>query len=465
MLYIGAVIFLFLLVKRPAVVAVIFFTITLADINFDLGGGSLNIRALIGLALFARTLIPEAGDDFPPYLSSAGKWIILFILYFAFVTAAYDLLQASFIKRSALTLVTAYTGYVYFFKRRDMMVLQISLILAGLICVGDLVYTYATVGKFPVQRIYMALMHIQSEVDERGDFIEVINHNFYGFICGICFVFLLNSFLNDERSNKLILIFLPIMFLGVLMSTSRSTLLGMIGISIFLLVRELRHRERAKKAATIIMVALGSIFMSWFAFVSLQGVFNIGHEFADRIALRLIDEPVAVMNKHLGMNYNAQSLDAMDWREEASANALEAYMNLSPMEQVFGIGFWGFRTRNLGHNNLPPHNGILMLVIEAGLVGLIFYFLIIGSIIYSSFRSRDDISPIVTTLVFVLIYCIGQNEEMTSGITFLFVATLAAENLMLRMEPEKDEEEEELVHEDEKDEKERSTFVTALRAN
>jgi hypothetical protein len=31
-------------------------------------------------------------------------------------------------------------------------------------------------------------------------------------------------------------------------------------------------------------------------------------------------------------------------------------------------------------------------------------------------------------LIFVIFYCIGQNGELTSSITFLFITTLIAEN-------------------------------------
>jgi hypothetical protein len=130
----------------------------------------------------------------------------------------------------------------------------------------------------------------------------------------------------------------------------------------------------------------------------------------------------------MGFNYNAQSLDALEWRGEASSEAYDAYLNLKPVEQVFGIGFWGFVVRNLGRNNLPPHNGMLLLLIENGLVGLILYFLLVYSIIRDSLKKQKNISPLITILIFIIIYCIGQNGELTSSITFLFVVSLIAEN-------------------------------------
>jgi O-antigen ligase len=241
-------------------------------------------------------------------------------------------------------------------------------------------------------------------------------------------VVIINSFVNQKSPNKAVLLLLPVMFLGVLMSTSRSTLLGIIAISIFLIFRELKHRERARKAVLLLMMAIGILFLSLFLFSTLQSYFNLKTEFIERITQRLVDEPVAVFNKHLGMNYNAQALEALDWREEASADAYAAFLNLTTLEQLFGIGYYGFVARDLGHTGLNPHNGFLLLVIENGVIGLLMYSILILTIIKKSIKVNDNIPPLVTTLIFVIFYCIGQNGELTSSITFLFISTLIAEN-------------------------------------
>lgn len=420
--------FLFALVFKPEIIAILFFTITIADINFDLGGLPLNIRAIVGVTLFLRSLIPSREDHFPSIFSSKAIYIFLFLFYTVLVTMAYDLMDATFIKTIGLTAISVYCGYYYFCKKGDYTFLKISLILSGLICFSDLIYTYSAVGKFPVQRIYLKLLNIPVAVDDKGDFIEVINHNFYGLICGMCFVFLIHEFINKRDAGKLILFLLPIMFLGVLMSTSRSSLLGIIGISIYLIGRNLRSRERSRKAAKLIVIGVAVVFLALFLFSAVKDIFNLSSEFLDSITGRLVDEPVAVFHKHLGLNYNAQALDAMEWRGEASTNAFDAFLDLKVTEQIFGIGFWGFVVRNLGRNDLPPHNGMLLLLIESGIVGLIMYTILVGSIFRKAFRKRAVISPLATILIFIIIYCIGQNGELTSSITFLIVVSLIAEN-------------------------------------
>jgi hypothetical protein len=426
-IFLAAGLFIYALIFKPEIIAIFFFTITLADINFDLAGLPLNIRAITGIALFIRTLVPDKERNYPSFLSTTAIYIPLFLFYTVLVTMAYDLVNFNFIKTTGLTLITVYCGYYFYFKKNGYTCLKISLILAGLICFSDLIYTYAVVGKFPVQRIYMQLLNIPSGVDENGDFIEVINHGFYGLICGLCFVFLLNEFIY-KRSDKITLLLLPLMFLGVLMSTSRSTLLGIIGISIYLIGMQLRSREHSKKAVKLITFGVAIIFLSLFLFTTVKEIFNLNSEFLESITLRLVDEPVAVFYKHMGFNYNAQSLNALEWREEASSNALDAFLNLNTTEQIFGIGFWGFVVRNLGRNDLPPHNGLLLILIENGVVGLCLYVTLIFAVLRKSFQTHESISPLVTALLFIIIYCIGQNGELTTGTTFIFVVSIIAEN-------------------------------------
>ena len=428
---VAASIFTYCIIYKPEIIACLFFTILIADINFDVAG--ISFRGLVGILIFFRTLIPNPGFKYPAILRTPARYIYFLLLYTILVTAAFDLATAQFIKITGQVFIAVFCGYYYFLKNGNYRLLKISLMIAGIICLADLAYTYAVVGTFPVQRIYQTLLKIPQEVDENGDFIEVINHNFYGQVCAMCFVFLLHEFIVKRKEGQLLALFLPLMFLGVLMSTSRSSLLGLIGISVILLTQMFKSKGGAALAGKILLLGFGTIALSILAFLFLQDTLNLRSDFVYRISLRLIDEPIAVLNKKLGLNYNAQALDAMDWRQEASADAFEAYLNLKPIEQLFGIGFWGFVVRNLGHNNLPPHNGFLLLLIESGLTGLLVYISLTFSIISRSWKYIKGGSPSVTVIIFILIYCIGQNGELTSASTFLFIVTAIAEMTYLPM--------------------------------
>jgi hypothetical protein len=429
----GAALFLYFLITRPGIIVILFFTITIADINFEIGALPLNIRAIIGLALFGRTLIGNKENNQPVFIANINiRQIIFFLGYTVLITALYDIIKPAFIKQTALTFITVYCGYFYFFKNEKIEYLKISLLLSGIICFSDLLYTYATAGEFPVQRVFLYLLGVPPPVDEMGRVAEVYNHNFFGQVCGMSFIVLLNDYINNRNVGKVKLLLLPIMGLGVLMSTSRSSLLAAISISLILLFRELKHYSRAKRVYKIFGMLLVAVFLSLFVFTFLQDYFNLSSEFIENITFRLIDEPIQVINKNLGNNYNVQQLDAMDWREEAAANAWNKFLGLDFSEQLFGIGTTGFLERNLG-KGLNPHNGMLLLVIESGIFGLCFYFYILINIVKKSFKG-PNISSYALTVIFVVIFCIGQNEELTSSSTLIFAATLIAETDMLTSE-------------------------------
>jgi O-antigen ligase len=221
------------------------------------------------------------------------------------------------------------------------------------------------------------------------------------------------------------------MFMTVLMSTSRSALMALIVVAFILIFNGIKHKEERKKVSKIATFAIGAIIVGILLFTTVGMYLKLDSKFVDEVVFRLTDEPIAIIQKALGQNYNVQNLGSMDWREEASADAYAAYMHLPFNEQLTGIGQGGFLDRNLGHG-LNPHNGILLILIETGIIGLLLYIIMVGGVIGEAIKLKH-ISPSFAVLVFTLIYGIGQNGEMTSTTTFLFVATMIAEQKFIKM--------------------------------
>ncbi|MGZ5219623.1 MAG: hypothetical protein ACXWC7_06080, partial [Chitinophagaceae bacterium] len=76
-----------------------------------------------------------------------------------------------------------------------------------------------------------------------------------------------------------------------------------------------------------------------------------------------------------------------------------------------------------------------LLAIQSGIVGLVFYLFFLTTVLRQSFKV-PEISSCALVTIFVLIFCIGQNEELTSSSTLIFVATLIAETKLRDMETE-----------------------------
>ncbi len=370
-LLLGGALFLYVLFYRPEIIAVLLFTLIIANINFDLKGLPLNLKAVITILLFGRIIAIRTGDKpYPSFLSNAAvKCLLVYMAYVLVISTMFDLFSMDLLKQAFSTCIASFCVYHYFFHSYNDNYLKIALILSGSICFADLAYTYIHFGSFPVRRIYLQYIDAPAEMaasdDETGGFI---NWNFFGQICGMCFIFLFNDFIKDRLLHKLMILLLPVMFLGVLMSTSRSTLLGIIVMSIVLILNAIKYKDQKNRVYKIGALCIGTIFIGILLFSLLGKYINLDSSFVDQIVARLTEEPVALIRKTFGYSYNVNNMGPMAWREEASSNAYGEFLRLNFTEQLFGIGNGGFIQRNLG-NGLNPHNGLLLILIEDGIVG------------------------------------------------------------------------------------------------
>ncbi|MBC7949124.1 MAG: O-antigen ligase family protein [Chitinophagaceae bacterium] len=429
----GGIGFLYGLLKKPDIIAILLFTLVTADVNFDVPGLPLNFRATVTLLLFARIFGEESTA--PKFFSNSLVWhLVIFLVWISLVSQFNGLLSGELLKEFVLSCLSAYLGYYYFFKKNDYSHLKIAMIIGGLICLADLAYTYAFYGGFPVVRIHQVYT---------GQF-SYNNHNFFGYICGTCFVFLLSDYLTNRKSAsaKLSLLMMPCMFLGVLLSTSRGALLAMILVAVILIAKALTSAAKSKKAATLVSMTVICVILSLFIF-QIAGSLGIQNDFMQTITGRLIDEPIAMLNKAMGNSYNTNSMDSMEWREEASSLAYDYYMSLPPAEQMLGIGYGGFLARDVG-SGYDAHNGLLLLVTETGVIGFIIYFSLIFSF-WSKTRSLKLASPAFISIIFILLYITSHNKENTSFFAFLIMGSLIGQIRYYSTEHEAVEEEEQVT--------------------
>lgn len=408
-----------LLVKKPEILLLLYFTLTISAINFDLPLGNIRYRPLIGILLLANSFIDYRMRIFQFFDHPGFRLIVLFFGYILFLSWGKGTLEPEVFRQLLLSIITAYLALYAYVIRNNTSILEASIVLSGLICLLDLVYTYKVIGHFPVQRIYYLFFPNSMLMEELND----TNHNFYGFICGIGFILIFSTFIwKRNKATSFFLWLMPLLFLGVLMSTSRSTLFGLIIASVFILYIGAKHvesRHNVWKTITFMGLLLGCIL---FLFISLQSFFDLDNSFISTIHFRLIEEPVAVIRKNLGLSYNVQNLDAMDWRKESAGLAWDAYTRLSVYEQLSGVGIGGYLQRNLGQNGLNPHNGVLYILLESGLAGFLMYF----SFFMMAARSgiMNGVSPLFIVLFYILFYSLGQNEELISATAMLFISTL-----------------------------------------
>ena len=413
----GVIVFLYALARKPDLIALLLFTLVVADVNFDLPGG-IPLRTTITVILFLRIFGEQYSSGYPGFFSNGLTWhLIFFVAYISLVSMMNGLLTMALAKEFLLCCVSASLAYYYYFKKNGHTLLKNALILGGLICLADLAYTYAIYGGFPVVRIYYAF--------EFTNRFEYNNHNFFGYICGTSFVFLLSDYLSSRTANKYTLWLMPLMFLGVLLSTSRGALVAMIILTVFLLGKGLASKARGKRATRILSITVICIVLAIFILPIATNVLGIKSEFLETLTTRLVDEPLAMINKMMGNSYKTESMETVEWREEASNLAYNYYMNLPTDNQVMGIGYGGFLDRDIGHG-FDAHNGILLLLIETGIIGFVIYFSMIVSF-WSKVRRLKLSSPAFNSIVFIILYVTSHNKEITSFFAFLIMGSLIAE--------------------------------------
>lgn len=426
----GGLLFAYLLMFRMEVVGVLFFTLTIADVNVDLPGLPMKVRALIGIILFLRILVEKKVPGYPSFLQfKPGMLLVLFIGYFFLLSWGRESLTMEITKVLLLTIISAYCGYYFYCRYNDYTIIKISIIISCFICFADLLFTYVVIGNFPVVRVIDVYMG-GGGPEENIESLRY-NHNFYGLICGIGYAIVLNDYLHKKSTIKFEILLLPIFLLGIIMSTSRSSILGLVVVTLALVYYAVKNPDTAKRGYQIISFAGIAIFAVIAGFFAATAILDLDAKFIENITLRLIEEPIAVIRKNLGYSYNVHDLDALDWRGESAEIAFNVFKMLDPGRQIFGVGYGAYLQNDMGHNNLNPHNGFLLLLIEAGLLGLLLYVYMVGSEMWKSIQTFRFSSSFLA-LVFMIMYCLGQNEELTSAVTFLFVITMASETYAQR---------------------------------
>ncbi|MBL7742109.1 MAG: O-antigen ligase family protein [Chitinophagaceae bacterium] len=413
----AAIWFAYALLNKPKQIAVLLFVCVIADINFDMPGLPLNFRSFVALALLVKVLNDAKYVRFPAFLTTSyGITILVFVVYALAITFENGLLTSSIVKEYFFTVVYAYLAYFFYLREGGYKIFALSIIIAGFSCLGDLIWTYMQGSELRIVRIYFSFTPAYT----------VFNHNFFGYICAVTFVFLLSDYLADH-GHKRNLYMMPFMFFGVLLSTSRSALLILIIVAIVLIAKGLLSVKNSKKAYRLIVVTVSCLVLALFLFQFLTIVFHIDSKFMEIITARLIDEPVAIFNRAMGNSFKAESLDSMDWRAKASEVAYNAYMKvMNGEEQIFGIGHEGFMARDYGDEGYDAHNGVLLMFIEFGMVGAVIYFSMLFSFIARYWNIRL-FSPVLVCLIYVILYITSHNRELISGFVYLITGSLAAE--------------------------------------
>lgn len=222
---------------------------------------------------------------------------------------------------------------------------------------------------------------------------------FFAFVFGLIYI---NKYL---KNKKLILAFFTLLaFFGVFISGER-TALGLIIISFFLI----SIKKDLRKFSLLLL--LGIIFI-----ISISSFFNKSQRY------RVFIEPFHQMsllssnllNKYsdVSTNYSQERLTKFYiFSEQHNSHFVTAY-NMFVKNKIFGIGPDNFRVecknKNYAYGDNPcsthPHNLLIQILAETGLVGLIFYIIVFSFILKEIFVNFNKSNVNANLQYFILIH-------------------------------------------------------------
>jgi hypothetical protein len=155
--------------------------------------------------------------------------------------------------------------------------------------------------------------------------------------------------------------------------------------------------------------------------------------YVDKIYYRLYEEPLQLLGGEEGEfdKWTGQRIrGSILFRADKWDSEFKKFSKLNLITQFFGLGPAGYQViaekiyRPSGNvrDQLPPHNGYLLILLERGILGLLLFLIIIFSISISAIKvSKADIIslPFVYILLIIVLYSFGQNAELTSAYTYL----------------------------------------------
>lgn len=404
---------LFVIYQKPywgsAICLVLFFS----GLNVELSNSFLNLRAILTFAVFLRLSAKKYNHYF--FQIFRNQWYTLLLIFFSYAFFC-DLLftELTFFdvfKTFILNIFLCYIGVkTYLYNRK---IVEYAIILSGFICLIDLLYTFIVFDSFPIRRISTFYLGYEKES----------NHNFFGMVCGLACIISWLKFIKEKEKYMRIALLGSIfaMSLGVIISTSRSAVLGLIGV---FLIFSLRKNGFYKT----IFVCFIMIMFTIFTYLLIDGFAN-GTQFQIKLKERFIEEPLTAIYSSQGKRYSQETHGSGEWREESAINGLNVFLQFPLNEKLFGIGTGGYVIRNYSEG-LQPHNGYLLLFIERGLIGgLIFCALLFSLIKYYSKIKPNSINMLL--IVFMLFYSLPQNSELTSGLMVLLIGSEIAERFTL----------------------------------
>jgi len=416
LLYLLLIIFgIMALLKKPYFLLGIYFFLNFYNFNIHTSF-FLDIRGVLGVLLLLRFILDDRGKKAINNIFNSNRIAFIILVYYSLVYILSYFIKPDFhYLKILIKIITNITIIHILAVQGKQDVIYRAIFISGILFTFDMLFSYFTLERLYVKKIIDAILN-------RNIFY---NHNTVGFICGFATILGLIFFYRNKKSS-LARFSMFISTLGLLLSTSRSALLGFFIFIIFFIRKEKNIRFGN---SNVIKIGIPVFFVVLLLFGFNEYILSnnlISNRFLERVKFRLFEEPVQlIQNGGEATTSDFRTTSSIIGRIERYNILMYNFYNLSLNEKLLGVGKDGIIRRNLTGDHLNPHNGFIMVLVEDGIIGFLFFlfiWIIIFKKTYSNISYNYNYS--LYPLLYLLGYAIGQNASLT-GQFFLIFAVLA----------------------------------------
>ncbi len=432
LIYIGGTLVLgiltFLFFEKPYIFGTLFVFLYIYGFNVELPG-PLDLRGMVTLLLFGRLVILDkenAQSIFNVLFRDKYFWLMfLFLLISYTVTYIFEPKLGPNLKLFTLNIITILIGFIIIKNNKEDGVFFYGFLFAGLLATIDLFFS----------RFFFGTLHVVRLLDFVRGQIEFFNHNAFGMIAGFGFLYVYLKLIHNEKNKFIFFPLLVILGLGLVLSTSRGSMLGVL-VAILLI----NHYENYK-LFTVKRIVFTGIFLVLFGFIIsfslnyLSKSVASGSKLIKVMTQRLDEIPNTFLGKEKAVysKFGKKKESTISWRLAKWKRDLEKFTERNLTEQLFGSGIGSYKKKfgkarfmaGSGDRQVyTAHNGYINVLIERGAISLILLLIVIFGIILKSFGKRKKEAIYIPLIYIYVALLIGAHAWIEHNKSFLLFGAM-----------------------------------------
>lgn len=427
-------IFTFLLIEHPYYLVSLFVFLTIYNFNLELPG-PFDLRGLILFILFIRLTIFDIKNlELIKGLFSNNFFILLllFSIYTVLVDIFSNISLLSIVKTFILNFMVLLLGFLTVMNGYLWKTIVLAILITGLFGIVDMVYSYSYKSVIYIRRIIDLIFSRQ---------VGGMNHNMFGGLCAMALITTLTLFLNKYISKRNFILLTLLFGFGVILSTSRMSLLTVIATSLIILFTQHQSNFSLKKIVSVILAAASIFIIVSLSFSVILSTLNVNTKLVDKIYWRLLEEPQRLLDDDFQKFDPSGSIyeGSLTWRIGHTLRDVDVFFNQSANVILFGFGTGGYkkigeiRFRGDDAFQYSAHNFYTNSATEHGIIGLILFLSFFLSLLFH-YMKRIKMGILNPSLIYLLLYMIintiGSDNSLRDVFGYLLFGCVIADLLL-----------------------------------